>query len=205
MSLDNLTPLSLDLVKAASLAGARAFADDISTLYLIPDPKKRPNLRYAFEYYLRLSVFEREEAFVTSPRCEGMAIWVHSQAKSSFLNTLRAGWPRLPLRCGWTYIFRDAALEHRYEKLRRMLAPKPHMYLALLAVDPDCRGQGFASRLVRPMLKRLDEQKLPAYVETQNKRNVAMYERFGFKLVKEDVMPGTNLTMYLMIRQPNTP
>jgi ribosomal protein S18 acetylase RimI-like enzyme len=92
-------------------------------------------------------------------------------------------------------------MERRYDELRQELAPKPHLYLALLAIDPACQGQGFASALVRPMLQRLDETGLPAYVETQNLKNVAMYRRFGFNLLQEDAMPGAGLTMYLMARR----
>ncbi len=195
-------PLTPDLVKQAALSGADAFAGDVTTLYLIPDPKKRPNLRYAFEYYLRLSLLENEEAYVTSPKCEGLAIWRRSDAPSSFTNSLRAGWPWLPLRCGWAYLSRDANTERHYEKLRRDIAPRPHMYLALLSVAPDFQRQGFASRLVRPMLARLDAERLPAYLETQNLRNVAMYERFGFRLEREDILPGTNLRMYLLVHHP---
>lgn len=200
MLLDNLTPLTAELVRPAAMAAARAFADDPTTLYLIPGTGKRANLHYAFEYYLRLSLLCREKAYVTSTKCEGVAVWLHSEEHISFINTLRAGWPGLPLRCGLRYLIRDAAMERRYDELRQKLAPKPHLYLALLAIDPACQGQGFASALVRPMLQRLDETRLPAYLETQNLKNVAMYRRFGFNLLQEDTMPSAGLTMYLMAR-----
>jgi GNAT superfamily N-acetyltransferase len=199
-----LTTLTLSLVKQAAKTGARAFMDDPTTIYEIPNPKKRVNLHYAFEYYLRLSVLDREEAYASSPRCEGVAIWSHSSAKGSSLNTIRAGWPCLPMRCGWTYLFRDAMMDHRYDHLREKLAPKPHMYLGLLAVDPEFQGQGFAGRLLRPELARLDLEGLPAYLETQNLKNVSMYEHFFFKLVREDEMPGAGFKIYIMIRQPRS-
>ena len=206
MPLDNLTPLTEALVKRAADMGARAFADDPTTYYLIPDPRKRPNLKYAFEYYLRMSELDREEAYLTSPECEGIAIWVHSQARGPPpFNVLRAGWPWLPLRCGTTYLWRDARMERRYDKLREELAPKPHMYLALLAIDPPFQGRGLASKLLRPMLQRLDNQRLPAYVETQNLKNVAMYSHYGFRLIREDQPPGTGFKLYLMVRQPAVP
>jgi ribosomal protein S18 acetylase RimI-like enzyme len=202
MPLDTLIPLTLDTAKQAAVAGANAFMDDPTTYYLIPDPSKCPNLKYAFEYYLRLSVLGHDEAFITSPRCEGMAVWSPSTSRGSPFNVLRAGWPWLPLRCGWAYLIRDARMEHRYEKLRDELAPKPHMYLALLAVDPAYQGQGFATRLMKPMLARLDREKMSAYVETQNLKNAAMYRHFGFTLLREDAYPGTGFSLYLMLRQP---
>jgi len=203
MMTHQLITVTADMVKQAALYGAEAFADDPTTAYLIPNPAKRSNLSFALEYYIRLSLSGHNEAYVTSPNCEGLAIWQRSDAPSSFINSLRAGWPRLPLRCGWVYLYRNAKAERRYGKMRREIAPKPHMYLAHLSVAPEFQRRGFASKLVRPMLKRLDAEKLPAYLETQNLRNVAMYERFGFRLEREDAFPGTNLTMYLMIRHPN--
>jgi ribosomal protein S18 acetylase RimI-like enzyme len=195
-------PLTMDLVKQASETGARAFADDPTTFYVIPNPKKRVNLKYAFEYYMRLSVLDRGECYVTSPRCEGTAIWAHSESKGSPFNVLRADWPWLPLKCGWTYLLRDALMERRYDRLREELAPRPHMYLGLLAIDPEYQGQGFASRLLRPVLARLDLEGLPAYLETQNLKNTAMYSHFGFKVIREDTTPGMGFTMYIMTRQP---
>ena len=204
-NLVNLMPLTLDLVKPASVTCARAFADDPTTRYLIPNERKWPNLRYSFEYYLRASIPGGGGTYVTSPRCEGVAMWFESERKESFLNHLRAGWPFLPLRCGWTHILREAALDSHFTRLRRQLAPKRHMYLAVLAVDPSAHGQGFASRLMRPMLRCLDEQQLPAYLETQNLRNVEMYQHWGFELLREEPMPGADLKLWLMLRQPSTP
>jgi ribosomal protein S18 acetylase RimI-like enzyme len=201
--LDNLMPLTLDLAKPASETCARAFAEDPTTRYLIPDFVKRPNLRYSIEYYLKLSVLGGGGgAFVTSPSCEGVIVWIESERKELFLNRLRAGWPFLPLRCGWSHLLRAAFLDMRFGRLRQELAPRRHMYPAVLAVDPAYYGQGFASRLMRPMLKLLDEERLPAYLETQNLRNVEMYRRWGFDLLREETMPGADLKLYLMLRQP---
>ena len=200
--LSSLTPLAPELVRLAAVAGANAFADDPSTLYLIPNPKNRQKLYHAFEYCLRLSLLDHSETHLTSAGCEGLAIWVHSNSKSSFVNNIRAGWPWNLLRCGLTYLIRDLSLQRRYEALRREIMPEPHLYLALLAVAPKFQGQGLASKLVRPMLSRLDTEQLPAYLETQNLKNVAMYERYGFQLFRTDAVPRANFTMYLMVRRP---
>ena len=204
MHLNELTPLSPELIEKASITSAAAFADDPTTDYLIPEPKKRGNLRYAFEYYFRLSVLDREETYTTSPLCEGVASWVRSESRGSIINIVRAGWPGLPLRCGWRSLIRETIMENRYGSLRERLAPKPHIYLSTLAVAPEHQGQGYASRLIKPMLERLDREMVPAYVETQNLKNKAMYEHWGFELLKEDRMPGTDLTMFLMLRRPNS-
>lgn len=200
--LDGLVPLTRDLVEAASLTCARAFADDETTHYLIPDPSKRGNLRYSFEYYLRLTLLGGKGTYVTSPKCEGVAMWFESQYKESFFDHLRAGFPFLPLRAGWGFMLREAQLDLHFSQLRRELAPKNHVYLGILAVDPAYQGQGLSSKLVRPMLKYVDEKRLPVYLETQTQRNVEMYRHWGFELLREEKLPDTSLKLYLMLRKP---
>ena len=201
-ALDGLIPLGPDLIKQASETCARAFADDETTRFLIPDDTKRANLHFAFEYYLRLTLMSGGGTFVTSPECEGVAMWFESERKESFFTHLRAGFPALPLRSGWGYPLREAQLDLHFSRLRRELAPKRHIYLGVLAVDPDCHGQGFASKMVRPMLKYLDDGKLPAYLETQCQKNVEMYQHWGFELLREEKLPETSLNLWLMLRKP---
>jgi ribosomal protein S18 acetylase RimI-like enzyme len=200
--LDDLIHLTRELVEAGSITCAAAFADDETTRYLIPDASKRENLRYSFEYYLRLTLLSGKGTFVTSPKCEGVAMWFESDHKESFFDHLRAGYPFLLLRIGWGFLLREANLDLHFSRLRRELAPKRHMYLSILAVDPAYQGQGFASKLMRPMLTYLDDQKIPAYLETQNKRNVEMYQHWGFGLLREEKLPETELKLYLMLRKP---
>jgi len=134
-----------------------------------------------------------------------VAMWIESERKDSFFTYIRAGFPFLLLRCGWSHLIRGAALDLHFSRLRRELAPKRHLYLATLAVDQVYRGQGFASKLMRPMLKHLDEEQLPAYLETQNLRNVDIYRHWGFELLREETMPNTELRLWLMLRQPQSP
>jgi predicted N-acetyltransferase YhbS len=203
---EGILPLSAELVKAASVTRAQAFADDPTTAYLVPDADKRENLNYSFEYYLRLSLLSPGyEAYVTSPACEGVVIWVGPDANDSLLTQFRAGWPVLPLRLGWRSLFRETRMDARFSRIRQKLVPKRHMYLALLAVAPQYQGAGHAGRLVRPMLERLDREKMPAFVETQNERNAAMYGRWGFRLLQTEAIPGTDVKMHLMLREPAKP
>lgn len=200
------SPLNAELVKAASETCAQAFADDPTTKYLIPDVDKRDNLNYSFEYYLRLSLLSQGyEAYVTSPACEGVVIWVGPDTNDTLVTQIRAGWPLLPLRCGWRSLLRESMTDARFSRIRQKLVPKRHMYLALLAVAPDHRREGHAGSLVRPMLARLDQERLPAYVETQNEQNAAMYSRWGFRLLRTEEIPGADVKMRLMLRDPIAP
>lgn len=198
---DSLLKIDLSLVEQSSITCARAFMSDPLTAWMIPDPAKRPNLRYAFEMVLRIAAQGGAEAYTTSPACEGIAVWMPAGTKQSMGMVLQAGYPRLPLRCGWRYLPLDSRGLAYCEKLKKKFAPARHCYLAALAVDPLHQGKGIASALLKPMLAKLDEDKMPCYVETQNMKNVAMYQHFGFKLLHETCMPGGDYPLYLMLRE----
>jgi ribosomal protein S18 acetylase RimI-like enzyme len=63
----------------------------------------------------------------------------------------------------------------------------PHYYLSLLATHPDHAGQGFGVGLVADNLAEMDAADPPAaaFLESSNPRNVARYERLGFRPTRE--------------------
>jgi len=198
--MSNLIRLPKSLVHKASVTCANAFVDDPETVYLIPDKKRREYLKYAFVYYLRMSIAERAEIYATSPNSEGVAIWSHSDSKTPWWAIFSIN-PLLPLKCGWRYIWHEIIFYRLAHKIKKQYAPFPHKYLALLAVDPSQQGKGFASQLLKPMLEKLDNQHLPCYLETQNLKNVNMYQHFGFELVFKTTLPHTSLPIYIMVRK----
>jgi GNAT superfamily N-acetyltransferase len=144
---------------------------------------------------------EGAEVYATSPECEGIAIWRYSEAKRRSLAHLYCGNPFLALRCGWRYIYREIAIGRYCQKIKKRYVPSRHQYLALLTVAPEYQGKGFASKLLKPVLRRLDEQHLPAYLETQNRKNLALYEHFGFAVMQEIHISQIPLPMYAMLRE----
>jgi len=98
-----ISPNDTPLIRRASFTVANAFADDPGTIYLIPDEKRRANLHFAFEYFLRSSLAGGSEVYATSVECEGIAIWSNSQL-SSQLRLILSRDLFLQLRCGWRFI-----------------------------------------------------------------------------------------------------
>ena len=203
--LGSLVRIGPSLVEKASITCARAFEGDPLTLWMIPDPAKRKNLRYAFETILRVAVLGGSEAYATSSECEGVAIWMAAGAKQSMSMLLQAGYPQLPLRCGWRYLLRDSRTMSLCEKMMKKFAPSRHYYLNTLAVDPGLQGQGFARTLLEPMFEKLDNENTACYVETQNMKNVDIYRHFGFRLAHEMKIPGTEHPLFLLLRNNPTP
>jgi GNAT superfamily N-acetyltransferase len=59
----------------------------------------------------------------------------------------------------------------------------PHWYLPWFGVDPALQGHGVGSVLMTRCLAIVDEDHLPAYLESPNPRNISFYERHGFEVV----------------------
>ena len=91
------------------------------------------------------------------------------------------------------------------DNLHRKLVPYPHWYLQVIGVDPAHQGQRLSSRLLRPMLERIDRERLPCALDTNTDKNVAIYRRFGFDVISENKLLGTPVTSFLMLRKPPTP
>jgi ribosomal protein S18 acetylase RimI-like enzyme len=67
-----------------------------------------------------------------------------------------------------------------FEQMERYHPQEPCWYLPLIGVDPAHQGRGHGSALLRHALERVDRERLPAYLESSNPRNIPLYERHGF-------------------------
>ena len=79
---------------------------------------------------------------------------------------------------------------------------RPHAYLWFLGVAPAAQGHGVGSALLRAAAARLDAAGTPAYLETGTTRNVALYERHGFKVLSEHRARADAPPMWSMWREP---
>ena len=78
---------------------------------------------------------------------------------------------------------------------------RPHAYLWFLGVAPAAQGMGVGSALLRAANARLDAAATPAYLETGTTRNVALYERHGFRVISEHRARADAPTMWSMWRE----
>lgn len=58
----------------------------------------------------------------------------------------------------------------------------PHWYLPWFGVEGAQQGKGLGGELMRQCLAFVDRDRLPAYLESPNPRNLPFYERHGFKV-----------------------
>ena len=78
---------------------------------------------------------------------------------------------------------------------------EPHWYLGMLGVAPGEQGRGHGSALLRAGLERCDRDGLPAYLESGEPRNRALYERHGFEVIGE-VQIADSPSVWPMFRRP---
>jgi ribosomal protein S18 acetylase RimI-like enzyme len=79
---------------------------------------------------------------------------------------------------------------------------RPHAYLWFLGVSRPLQGYGIGSRLLKLATDRLDAQRLPAYLETQTERNLALYRRHGFEVTSEHKPRPDAPPLWSMWREP---
>ncbi|MBA4180091.1 MAG: GNAT family N-acetyltransferase [Anaerolinea sp.] len=79
---------------------------------------------------------------------------------------------------------------------------EPHYYLLALGVEPALQGRSLGSQLMAPILARCDAEGVPAYLESSKEINVPLYERNGFRVTKELVVPSGGPKIWLMWRKP---
>lgn len=93
------------------------------------------------------------------------------------------------------------AVEHLIERFEAN-HPKsePHYYLSLLGTHPEHRGMGKGMGLLAATLQEIDEQGMPAYLESSNRANDHRYERLGFVLIGEFAVPSGESTVGCMWR-----
>ena len=190
-------------IKPASLMLARVFKDNPINEYAFPNIEERmKKMPYAYQFVLRYNLLYGR-VLVTSPQLEGLAVWVHSDnLETSFWGRLVSGaiWPAI--RMGFKAGKRMDELDKYVNRKHREFVSAKHWYLLLLGVDPQYQGKGNASKLLNGMLKLIDGEGLPSFLETQGSKNVSMYQHFGFNVVDEYTVPNTQVTLVAMLREP---
>lgn len=91
-----------------------------------------------------------------------------------------------------------------FEKMDEFHPEERHWYLPLIGVEPNAQGRGLGAALMRHACARADEDGTPAYLESSNPRNIALYERHGFEAMGE-IQIGAGPLVTPMLRRPGSP
>lgn len=194
-----LTPKERD---AGAAVLGRAFSEYELFRYYYPDETERRAAAHTYAFVSLTVCLRYGEVYMSSGNREGVAAWL-PPGKSPF--GLRQVIRSVPLSIVARFARQGAGRMWAYgryvDSLHRRLVPYPHWYLEIIGVDPPYQRQGFSSQLLRPMLERIDRERMPCYLETNAAKNVAIYHRFGFEVVSDDKMPGTEVATFAMLRK----
>lgn len=180
---------------------ARAFADDPVMKWMMPDAQARrrrlPRLFAALTKYQHLDRGGVEIAS-SADGIGAAALWdPPGKWQQTRGDELRTG-PIMLWTLGTAVLRGQAAAE----LMKKHHPEEPHWYLAVIGSDPTVRGGGFGQALMRSRLDRVDAEHAPAYLESSNPVNVPYYERFGFEVTGEMVLPNGGPSLIPMWRQP---
>jgi ribosomal protein S18 acetylase RimI-like enzyme len=198
--LGNLFKFDKTNIHLAGKVAAKAYFDADDFTNSSKDPSKQMKyITKLMNITFQISV-KFGSVYAPSKIIEGVAAWLpHDKVKLSIWHYIRHG---------ALSAFFSAGNEGRKNLLRyaNMASKKhdqhanfPHMYLYNLAIDPVYQGHGYATRLLKPMLAKLDENNLPCYLESPE-RNLALYEHFGFEVVEHVASPEFDTEIWLMLR-----
>ena len=88
-----------------------------------------------------------------------------------------------------------------FEQMAKYHPAEPHWYLPVLGVDPSRHSKGLGSVLMKYALDQCDRERMPAYLESSNPRNIPFYKRHGFEVLGT-IPAGKSLSVYPMLRVP---
>ncbi len=199
---DGIVRLEPSQLRRAGEVLSRAFHDDPFYVTLLPEEGSRPKrLAWFMERMLRYGLLRGH--VYTTPEVEGVACWFPpGLGQPSGIDILLSGLFALPLRLGVGPYRRLTAFTGYADPIRHRNAPDAHWYLVFLGVDRPGRGRGLGGRLLQPVLRRADEEKLACYLETENQGNLPFYARHGFALAEAGREPRYGVRMWGLLRPP---
>jgi len=194
--------LPVDKLKTAGIILSKAFCQDPIFRYLILDTKQRlKTLNHYFQHVIKYGL--RYGEVYSSPNLEGISVWLPPNNSShTRWKAIRTGALVLPLKVKWKYLTLQNKIYKFTDNLHKKLVPYPHWYLSLIGVGPNHQGKGVGQHLLSTTINRIDLECKPIYLETNKEKNVEIFKRFGFRILKKVIVPGTEIFHWSLLRNP---
>jgi ribosomal protein S18 acetylase RimI-like enzyme len=123
------------------------------------------------------------------------------QTKMTLSKMVQSGFLAAPFKMGWASFSRMMTFMDFAEKEHKAATSIDHYYIMTVGVLPERQGMGIGKKLMTKALKIVDANNMPCYLETQNKSNVPIYQKFGFEVVSTKEIPTGGLHNWGMLRQ----
>jgi len=199
-----IVPLGDDRRGAVAALLARAFLGDPIFAWIEPEPTPRQAFLERFMAALVRRSLRYGEAWTTAPELAGVSLWKGPDLRA--LDAAQQAATGLDRIAEWLSPAALARFEALFDPVEAALerdVPGPRWYLGVLAVEPGWQGRGVGSRLMRPLLERADRDGLPVTLETGQPKNLPLYRRHGFEVLRELPPPAAGgPTVWTMMRPP---
>ncbi len=177
---------------------ARAFEDDPFVHWLVrKDARHEEGMRAFFEAALHGTTLPFGECYTTDG-IDGAALW--NPPDTWNLNLFG----KIRLAPDFARATGLSRLLHVFFATNPLTAAHPHdphFYLFVLGVDQAKQRRGIGRRLVEPVLRRCDDERIAAYLETSNPENLVFYRSLGFAEVGAHTIPD-GPTVWFLRREP---
>lgn len=198
--------ISRQEISAAGQTLARAFRSDPLYAYIFGRQEHYDRVApWMFSTWTRWSVLYGK-AWAT-PGMEAVALRrMPGRFRVSLWSLLRTGMLATPRRLGAEAMGRfDVVIRLLEEKHAQIMGGAPHWYCWVLGVVPERQGQGMGGVLMRHTFAHADRDALPCYLETTSEHNVRIHGSQGYEVRDTLRVPGSDVTLYLMVRPPQPP
>jgi ribosomal protein S18 acetylase RimI-like enzyme len=204
-NLDNLFKLTPDFIKEACKVAGSAFQDDPVTVFSYPDDgERRQKLQYGFYVVYKYGI-KHGLAYATSKNLEGITIWLPpKKVYQSIWSMMRYGMFHTMRKAGLKIkaMKRTMAIFNYEDEKHKELVPYGHWYFQNIAVKPEEQRKGYGGLLISTMIKNIESDGLPIYVETNTEKNVSIYQKHGFEILEHVMIPKTDVPLWCMLRNP---
>ena len=142
------------------------------------------------------------EAYAPDPDITGVSCWLPSvTATMTLWRTIRTGglWS---LHMSRESLHRIMATDQYLTQMRLRIMKKEHLYLTVIAVQPEHQAKGLGGMMLRHVLRRADTDAIPCYLETFGQNHVDLYTHFGFAVAESVTIPGMQEPVFPMSRLP---
>ncbi|MEC0091010.1 GNAT family N-acetyltransferase [Paenibacillus macquariensis] len=202
-----------DIPKAASVL-AQAFAkEDPLYQHILPDETTRLRVMNIFFHRYVEMLYPYCDLLTTSDNYEAVALVFHSEREAGTLRSkikymkqiayaIITSLPICRIIGIRGFVRGISILLNMSSSWLSMLGDKQYMHLDMLVVQEQYRGQGYVTKVIKPLLSECRSKNIACTLETQTISNLPIYEHYQFRTVKVIALPNSSLEQYCMVYAP---
>lgn len=176
-----------------------SFINDSLYAYFFTDAERRLKFMKSFMKFRLKFGMKYGKVYVTHD-LKGLAIWLSPNTKMSFMDMLILGGINiLMFKCNSKERKRILRFTSFIDRMEKESINQPFFHLSPICVARDFQGKGYGKELINIGLQESIKTQVPCYLETQSNINVEIYKNMGFKEVKREALPESNIENICMI------